>query len=91
MVAIEAAAHDLPTVAFATSGIVDAVAEGQSGHLVPPAITRPPLQVLADGPAGAWQTRTSAFAAQFAWPVLGLRMQETLQISEPTVYNSLKQ
>src|SRR5690554_1512921 len=34
MVAIEAAAHGLPTVAFATEGIVDAVKEGVSGYLV---------------------------------------------------------
>src|SRR5690554_3768090 len=34
MVAIEAAAHGLPTVAFATGGIVDAVSEGVSGYLV---------------------------------------------------------
>ena len=36
MVAIEAAAHGLPTVAFATGGIVDAVEEGVSGYLVAP-------------------------------------------------------
>ncbi len=34
MVAIEAAAHGLPTVAYATGGVVDAVAEGVSGRLV---------------------------------------------------------
>lgn len=34
MVAIEAAAHGLPTVAFATGGIVDAVKDGVSGYLV---------------------------------------------------------
>ncbi|HDY98144.1 MAG TPA: glycosyltransferase [Pseudomonas sabulinigri] len=34
MVAIEAAAHGLPTVAFATGGIVDAVRHGESGYLV---------------------------------------------------------
>ena len=83
MVAIEAAAHGLPTVAFATGGIVDAVAEGQSGHLVVPgdypALAQAALHVLADGP-GAWQTRTSTFAAQFAWPTLGNRMLEALSV-----------
>ena len=82
MVAIEAAAHGLPTVAFATGGIVDAVAPGQSGHLVPPgdypALTQAALQILADDP-GAWQTRTSTFAAQFAWPVMGKKLRDILQ------------
>lgn len=35
MVAIEAAAHGLPTLGFAVGGIPDAVAEGVSGHLAP--------------------------------------------------------
>lgn len=34
MVAIEAAAHGVATVAFATGGIVDAISEGVSGYLV---------------------------------------------------------
>lgn len=34
MVAIEAAAHGLPTVAFATGGVIDAVGNGTSGHLI---------------------------------------------------------
>ena len=83
MVAIEAAAHSLPTVAFATGGIVDAVAEGQSGHLVAPndypALAQAALHVLADGP-GAWQTRTNTFAAQFAWPTLGKKILEALSV-----------
>lgn len=82
MVAIEAAAHGLPTVAFATGGIVDAVAPGQSGHLVAPgdypALTQAALQVLADGPS-AWQTRASAFAAQFAWPAMGQKLGAILK------------
>lgn len=82
MVAIEAAAHGLPTVAFATGGIVDAVAEGQSGHLVAPgdypALAQAALQMLADG-HGAWQTRASAFAAQFAWPAMGQKLRDILQ------------
>ena len=83
MVAIEAAAHGLPTVAFATGGIVDAVAEGESGHLVAPgaypSLAQAALQMLADGP-GAWQTRASAFAAQFAWPTLGKKILEALSV-----------
>ena len=83
MVAIEAAAHGLPTVAFATGGIVDAVAEGQSGHLVAPndypALSQAALQILADDP-GAWQPRASAFAAQFAWPTLGKKILEALSV-----------
>ncbi|MDD3018059.1 MAG: glycosyltransferase family 4 protein [Comamonas sp.] len=81
MVAIEAAAHGLPTVAFATGGIVDAVAEGQSGHLLAPndypALAQAALQILADDP-GAWQTRASAFAAQFAWSVIGQKLWHML-------------
>nr|WP_282450764.1 glycosyltransferase family 4 protein [Marinobacter xestospongiae] len=34
MVAIEAAAHGLPTVAFKTGGVIDAVSHGESGYLV---------------------------------------------------------
>lgn len=82
MVAIEAAAHGLPTVAFATGGIVDAVAEGESGHLVAPgdypSLAQAALQILTDGP-GTWQTRASAFAAQFAWPVMGKKLRDILQ------------
>lgn len=81
MVAIEAAAHGLPTVAFATGGIVDAVAEGQSGHLVAPgdyaALARTALQMLTNR-SSAQEART--FAALFAWPELGVKMREALQI-----------
>lgn len=80
MVAIEAAAHGLPTVAYATGGVVDAVAEGVSGYLVPPgdgerfaaavlALLRQPLP----------HERMRAFAAQFSWPHFGERLMAALE------------
>lgn len=81
MVAIEAAAHGLPTVAFATGGVVDAVAPGQSGQLAPagdyPALSQAVLQVLADGRT-AWHAGASAFARRFAWPAFGAQIQSAL-------------
>ena len=82
MVAIEAAAHGLPTVAFATGGIVDAVAEGRSGHLVPPgdyvALSEAILHTLKDGKPH-WQAGAQQFARGFAWPTLGEKLWEALQ------------
>lgn len=87
MVAIEAAAHSLPTVAFATGGVVDAVAPGQSGYLVPPggypALSRAIARVLADD-SRAWQTSSYTFATQFAWPKLGEKLRKAIQIREDT-------
>ena len=83
MVAIEAAAHGLPTVAFATGGIVDAVAQGKSGSLVPPnaypALALAAAQVLAEG-THTWSAGCRAFAAQFAWPVMGQKLGGILQV-----------
>lgn len=88
MVAIEAAAHGLPTVAFATGGVVDAVADGQSGRLIPQddytAFTDAVLQVLAEG-KDAWTARTVTFAGNFAWPAFGQRMVDALAV-EPARY-----
>jgi phosphatidylinositol alpha-1,6-mannosyltransferase len=80
MVAVEAAAHGLPTVAFATGGVVDAIAEGQSGQLVRPgdyvAFANAVLRALAEGndPRGGCIT----FARQFAWPRFGKRIMVQL-------------
>ncbi len=87
MVAIEAAAHGLPTVAFATGGVVDAVARGQSGCLVHPgdysALSEAIVRMLVDAPC-AWQTSSYTFATQFAWPQLGKKMRKILQVREET-------
>lgn len=82
MVAIEAAAHGVPTVAFATGGIVNAVKQGQSGYLVPPgdyfALTQAVLQVL-EKPPTIWRDKASAFAQGFAWPAFGDKLYAALQ------------
>ncbi len=81
MVAIEAAAHGLPTVAFASGGVIDAVSEGQSGHLIPQkdydAFARSVLQILTDG-KDIWSTRATSFAANFAWSAFGHRLIDAL-------------
>lgn len=81
MVAIEAAAHGLPTVAFAVGGIPDAIADGVSGYLVQPgdyatfaaAVNR----VLADG-GQSLKTSSRKFAAGFAWKRFGERLRAAL-------------
>lgn len=79
MVAVEAAAHGLPTVAYATGGVVDAVAEGISGRLVPPgdaaAFAAAVLRAL-DTPPGAERCR--AFAQGFAWGAFGRGIEREL-------------
>lgn len=73
MVAVEAAAHGLPTVAFATGGVLDAVAEGESGQLVSPGdyagFAEAVIATLSR--RDTWRESCHAFAAQFAWPRFG--------------------
>ncbi len=83
MVAVEAAAHGLPTVAFATGGIVDAVAEGKSGYLVVPG----DYAALADATVRVLALRDDtmspachAFARDFAWLEFG--RQIAVQLSQ---------
>lgn len=82
MVAIEAAAHGLPTVAFATGGVVDAVASARSGLLVGPgdyqALVQAVSQVLAGG-RDTWRDGAVDFARGFAWPVFGDRLRASLR------------
>lgn len=86
MVAIEAAAHGLPTAAFATGGVVDAVRENQSGQLVSPGdyagLTQAVLRILDDG-LDAWQAGSRTFAAQFSWSELGHKLGNALQFPDP--------
>jgi phosphatidylinositol alpha-1,6-mannosyltransferase len=79
MVAIEAAAHGLPTVAYATGGVIDAVREGQSGRLVPPGdaagFAHAVLATLAS-PLAPEGCRT--FAQGFAWGEFGRCIMDAL-------------
>lgn len=79
MVAIEAAAHGLPTVAYATGGVVDAVADGVSGRLVPPgdatAFAHAVLELLAQP---LEEAGIRVFAERFHWDAFGKRLWQTL-------------
>jgi phosphatidylinositol alpha-1,6-mannosyltransferase len=76
MVAVEAAAHGLPTIAFATGGVVDAVGEGQSGHLIRPgdynAFADAVLGVLTE--CELLHENSADFARQFAWSKFGAQV-----------------
>lgn len=78
MVAIEAAAHELPTFAFSVGGVPEAVRHGVSGHLVPvgdypayvDAITRYFQSDLAP-----WRERCRQHARAFSWEGFGERLR----------------
>jgi len=71
MVAIEAAAHGLPTVAFAAGGVVDAVKDGVSGRLIAnadyPALASAIVDLLKK-PSPQLHDTARRFAERFAWP-----------------------
>ena len=78
MVAIEAAAHGLPTVAFAAGGVPDAVADGVSGWLLPPAdypAMHATVVACLQGDAGVVSAGSCRqFAEGFAWPMFASRL-----------------
>lgn len=81
MVAIEAAAHGLATVAYRTGGVPDAVSDGRSGRLVDPGdegdFARAVIELL-DQPLEP--EATVAFARGFAWDCVGKRLARALNL-----------
>jgi phosphatidylinositol alpha-1,6-mannosyltransferase len=81
MVALESAAHGLPTVAYAAGGVPDAVADGVSGRLVPPddqaGFAEAILDVLSAG-RHAFVDGATEFATGFVWDTFGAKLREAL-------------
>lgn len=79
MVAIEAAAHGVPTVAFATGGIIDAVRPGESGHLAEKnnycELIQDTLKLLQ---YTLCKEPIKRYASHFSWDQLGESMCSTL-------------
>jgi phosphatidyl-myo-inositol dimannoside synthase len=87
MVAIEAAAHGLPTVAFAVGGVPDAVADGRSGMLVSPGnfghFTGAVIACLETG-RQRYEIPSRDFAANFGWERFGREVSVALIDREQT-------
>ena len=83
MVYLEANAHRLPVVGGRTPGVVDAVADGESGVLVDPAdptgVAAAIIRLLTDdGAARDLGERGAARAERFAWPAVAAQYREVI-------------
>lgn len=87
MVAVEAAAHGLPTVAFATGGVVDAVADGESGCLVASGNYAAFVDAVVSLLEREKTMRGSClkFAREFEWSCFGERLRAQLWATESFV------
>lgn len=79
MVAIEAAAHGLPTVAFDAGGVGDAVADGVSGRLIQAGNNEAFAQAILEALCSSFPAEElQAFVNSFAWDRFGRRLHELL-------------
>ena len=79
MVAVEAAAYGLPTIAFAEGGVNDAISEGESGVLITPGdyegFSRILIKYLDDPEVMPSPASCRAFAERFNWNHFGDRLR----------------
>jgi phosphatidylinositol alpha-1,6-mannosyltransferase len=82
-VATEAAGHGLPTLAYATAGVTDAVTHDQSGYRVPAGrygeLAAADCRVLAAGREAPPRGQARQFASNFTWDDFALRLRQALQ------------
>lgn len=85
IVALESAAHGLPTIAFAVGGVSDAVRDGWTGTLVEPddydGLGKAVIRQLAQRHDESAIAVCRDFAADKAWPVFGERLRKLLGAS----------
>lgn len=86
MVAVEAAAYGLPTVAFNEGGVADAIWDGVSGRLVAsgdyPEFARVVMAQLKEQNREQWREKCRAHASGFSWAHFGQRLRS---ICEPLI------
>lgn len=89
MVAIEAAAHGTPTIAFATGGVIDAINNSISGYLVEPNnyyLLAEKILTILKQPINP--NLTTGFAEKFSWKNLNKKLVSNIHSLQKTLVNT---